>query len=100
MSQFLVKLAYSPYKMNEISSEPVVARKGLVEKIFASMGGTTEVSYYAFGDFAVHCISGLPDHITEDTLISTLNSSGVVTCLSATLITTGDVNRGKNMVSQ
>jgi len=67
-------------------------RRDAVERLAASVGGTVESLYYAFGDTDVYVIFDVPDHVAAASLSLAVNASGAVAGSMTVLLTAEDMD--------
>ena len=63
------------------------SRREAIKKLVASLGGTLESMYYAFGDTDVYAIVDLPDNVSAAAASLTANAAGAVSVSVTVLLT-------------
>ncbi|MGH9194985.1 MAG: GYD domain-containing protein [Acidimicrobiia bacterium] len=97
MPRFLVMASYTPEGLRGVLKDGGTARKEVVEKLIADLGGTVESFYYAFGEADVFVIIDLPDNETAAALSMTIGASGAVSLKTVPLITPQEVDKAAKM---
>ena len=87
MPKFLVTATYNVEGARGLAKEGGSARRAVVEKLAASMGGKLEAFYFAYGDVDVYAIVDLPDPTSGLALSLAVNGSGAVRSSTVPLIT-------------
>lgn len=92
MPKYLIEANYVGEGVSGLLKEGGTRRRAAVDELFASVGGTVEAFYYAFGDKDVFIIGDLPDNATAAALTLRVNASGAATCKTTVLLTTQEVD--------
>ncbi len=67
-------------------------RRAAVEKLAASLGGSLEAFYYAFGETDAYVVVDLPDNASATATALTVAASGTVTVKTTVLMTPEEVD--------
>lgn len=92
MAKYLVKGNYVGDGVAGLRSDGGTKRREAVERLVASVGGTMESLYYAFGDTDIYVIVDLPDHAAAASLSLVANASGAVQVSVTVLLTAEDMD--------
>jgi uncharacterized protein with GYD domain len=92
MPKYLVEASYTGEGVEGLLKEGGSARRAVLEKACASVGGKLEVFYFAFGDTDVVAILDLPDNITAAATALLVASSGKVDLKTTVLLAPEDVD--------
>jgi uncharacterized protein with GYD domain len=99
MPKFLVEASYLKEGLNGLIKEGGTRRRGAVDELFKSLGGTVEAFYFAFGDRDVFIIGDLPDNAAAAALAIKVNAAGVTTCTTTVLLTPQEVDEAVKKTS-
>jgi uncharacterized protein with GYD domain len=92
MPKFLFEANYLAEGLKGLIKEGGTGRRGAVDELFKSLGGTVESFYYAFGDEDVFIIGDLPDNAAAASLAFKVNSAGVTTIRTTVLLTPHEID--------
>lgn len=92
MGKYLVCGSYSAEGAAALMKDGGTPRVAVAEAAAASVGGTVESMYFAFGDVDIYAICDLPDNASATALSLTINSSGTVAVTVTPLLTPEDVD--------
>jgi uncharacterized protein with GYD domain len=92
MPKYLAQANYVGEGLKGLLKEGGSSRKAAVEKLFASMGGTVEAFYYAFGDTDLFIIADVPDNVTTAALSLTVNAAGAASVKITALLTPEEID--------
>ena len=92
MPKYLVQGNYVGEGAKGLLKEGGSARRTAVEKLAASMGGTLESVYYAFGETDIYMIMDMPDNASMTACALVANASGVVRVKTTVLMTPEEVD--------
>jgi uncharacterized protein with GYD domain len=92
MPKYMFTLRYTPEGLNSLRTSGAVARRTMGESIFASVGGTQESYYFAFGDYDACVIGDLPDDEAAVAVSITVNSVGLGVLSTTKLLTAEQVD--------
>jgi uncharacterized protein with GYD domain len=87
MAKYLIHANYVGDGVAGLLKDGGTARRTAVEKLGASVGGTVEAFYYAFGDTDLYIIFDCPDHASMAALSMIVNATGAATCRTTVLLT-------------
>ena len=92
MPKYLLKARYTAEGARGLLEEGGTARADVARKAVASVGGSLESYYYAFGDTDVFAIADLPDAAAAAAVALTIGSSGKVGVETVVLLTPAEVD--------
>jgi uncharacterized protein with GYD domain len=92
MPKYLVQATYVGDGVQGVRNEGGSARRAVVEKACASVGGRLEAFYYAFGDVDVVTIMELPDNATAAGVALLVGASGKVETRTTVLLTPEEID--------
>jgi uncharacterized protein with GYD domain len=78
MAKYLLKVSYTPEGIKGVMKDGGSGRVAAVEALAASMGGSVESFYFAFGADDVYVIADVPDHASAMAIAATVGSSGAI----------------------
>jgi uncharacterized protein with GYD domain len=87
MPKYLVQSNHTSEGLKGLLKEGGTARRAAMEKLAASLGGTLETFYYAFGETDIYAIVDLPDNASAAAAILTVGAGGAATLKTAVLMT-------------
>jgi len=80
-----------------ILAEGGSSRRAAVEKLFASVGGTLESYYFAFGSDDFYIVGDLPGNAAAASAALTTSASGTVHSRTVVLLTPEDVDAASKL---
>jgi uncharacterized protein with GYD domain len=92
MPKYLVQASYLSEGMKGLLKEGGTRRRVAVDELFASLGGSVEAFYYAFGEEDVFIIGDLPDNATAAALAFNVNAAGVTKVKTTVLLTALEID--------
>lgn len=92
MGKYLVKGKYLGDGINGLMAEGGTARKKAASEALASVGGSIESMYYAFGETDVYAICDLPDDASAAAVSLLINASGAIQLSLTPLLTVEDLD--------
>lgn len=92
MPKFLIHANYVGEGIKGLLKEGGTGRKAAVEKAAASLGGSLESIYYAFGDTDVYAVLDMPDNVSMASAALLVASSGAVTLKTTVLLSPEEVD--------
>lgn len=93
VAKYLFKASYTPEGIKGVMKEGGSSRVNAVEKTVASLGGTLESFYFAFGATDVFVTVDLPDHATAVAFAAAVGSTGSLsTTETVVLLTPGEID--------
>jgi uncharacterized protein with GYD domain len=92
MPKYLAHCNYVGEGLKGLLQDGGSKRKAVVEKLVASMGGTVEAFYYAFGETDLYVIADLPDHESMTAVALMVAASGAIDIKTTVLITPEEVD--------
>lgn len=92
MAKYLVQGTYKGDGVQGLRKEGGTARRTVLEKTCASVGGSLEAFYYSFGETDVVAIMDLPDNVTAAGIALLVGSSGRVNIKTSVLLTAEEVD--------
>jgi len=90
--KYLLQATYIGDGTNGLRAEGGSARREAVAKACASVGGTLDEFYYAFGETDVVAVTDLPDNITAAGVALLIASSGKVDIRTTPLLTPEEID--------
>ena len=92
MPKYLVQASYVGDGVRGLRQEGGSARRDAVEKACASVGGTLEAFYYAFGDADVVTVIDLPDNTTAAGVALLIAASGKIDIKTTVLLSPEEID--------
>lgn len=92
MAKYLFQARYNSEGAKGVLKEGGSGRRAAVEKVTASMGGTVEAFYFAFGETDAYVLVDLPDHVSAAAVALVVNASGAATVSTTILMTPEEVD--------
>ena len=92
MAKYLFTGSYTPEGAKGVLAEGGTGRRDATERVVASVGGTVESYYFAFGSDDFHLIVDLPDHAAAAAGALTASASGAIRIQTTVLITPEEVD--------
>lgn len=92
MPKYLVQANYVGEGITGLLAQGGSSRRAVVEQLFASVGGTLESFYYAFGETDLYVIAEVPDNAAMASVALTVAASGVVKLKTTVLLTAEEVD--------
>ena len=92
MPKYLVHGNYIGEGIRGLLKEGGSSRREAVEKLAASMGGSVESIYYAFGETDVFVIVEMPDNASMTAVALVAGASGAVSVKTTVLMTPEEVD--------
>ena len=98
MAKYLLKVSYSPEGIKVVMKEGGTSRATTIEKILASVGGSLESFYFAFGTDDVYVIAEVPDQATAMAVAAAVGSSGAISSYeTVVLVEPSEVDAAMNI---
>lgn len=92
MPKYLIQANYVGEGIKGLLKEGGSSRRGAIEKLVSSLGGSLESVYYAFGDTDVFVIVDMPDNASMTAVALAVGASGAVTVKTTVLMTPEEVD--------
>ena len=92
MPKYLVQANYLEDGLKGLLKEGGTGRRDAVERLVASVGGTVDTFYFAFGERDLFAIVDLPDNASAAGLSMTVNASGMVAVSITVLLTPEEID--------
>lgn len=92
MPKYLVQATYRGDGLQGLRTEGGTARRAAVERACASVGGSLDAFYFAFGERDVVAVLDLPDNVTAAGLALLIGASGKVDISTNVLLTPEEVD--------
>ena len=92
MAKYLIKGNYVGDGVKGLLSEGGTSRKAAVDQLAASLGGSVESLYYAFGSTDVYVIADMPDHVSAAAASLVASASGAVSTEIVVLLTAEELD--------
>ena len=93
MAKYMWSGSYTTEGTRGLISEGGSARKAVVEKMMASLGGKLECLYYSFGSDDVVIIVDAPDNVSAASVALTVAASGAVKGKLTVLLTPEEIDQ-------
>lgn len=93
MAKFMWTGSYTAQGTKGLIAEGGTARKAVVEKMLASVGGKLECLYYALGSDDVVIIVDAPDNVSAAAVGLTVAASGAVQGRMTVLLTPDEIDK-------
>jgi uncharacterized protein with GYD domain len=92
MPKYLLQVSYTPEGAKGLLKDGGTKRREAARAAVASVGGTLESMYFAFGDYDAIVIADMPDQASVVASSIALNASGAVTSKTTVLLTPEDID--------
>ena len=92
MSKFLFKASYTKDGIAGLLREGGSGRAKAIDSLAASVGGSIDSIYWAFGETDVYLVGELPDAIAAGALSAKVAASGSASVITVPLLTADDVD--------
>ena len=92
MAKYLFHGSYTQAGIQGVLKDGGTGRRKAVDALAASVGGSVESMYWAFGKDDFYVIADLPDHAAAAALAATTGAAGAVSISTVVLLTAGDVD--------
>lgn len=93
MPRYLVEVSYKPEGLQGILAKGGTARREMVDKMLAEVGGRVESFDFAFGANDAFLIVDVPDHATIAAIAMMVGAAGAATCRTNVLLTPEEIDR-------
>jgi uncharacterized protein with GYD domain len=97
MSTYLFIANFTAEGARGVLAEGGKARRAVIEKLFASLGGTMESFYFAFGSDDVFIIGKLPGNAEAAAAALTTSSTGAVHTRTIVLLTPEELDAASKL---
>ena len=87
MPKYLFQGSYTMEGLSGLMEEGATGRREMAQHLAASMGGSIEAFYYAFGDSDLYVIADLPDDASAAAVSVTVGASGAASIKTTVLVT-------------
>lgn len=92
MPKYLFRASYTASGAAGLLKEGGTSRAKVVEALAASVGGSVETMYWAFGEDDFICIADMPDAGAAAALSLTVGASGAVNITTSELLSAAEVD--------
>jgi uncharacterized protein with GYD domain len=92
MPKFLWKASYTQAGVKGVAAAGGTSRREVVQELAASVGGSVDAFYFAFGEADLYVIADLPDNEAAVAVALTVGATGAVTLETVPLITPEEVD--------
>jgi uncharacterized protein with GYD domain len=92
MPRYLIEVSYKPEGMKGLLAKGGTARREMIQKMLADVGGKVESFDFAFGANDAFLIVDVPDHATVAAVTMMVGASGAVTCKTNVLLTPEEID--------
>lgn len=93
MPRYLIEVSYTPEGLKGVLAKGGTARREVVDKMLAEVGGTVESFDFAFGANDAFLILDVPDHTTVAGIAMMVGAAGAATCRTTVLLTPEEIDR-------
>ncbi|HSP02577.1 MAG TPA: GYD domain-containing protein [Acidimicrobiales bacterium] len=93
MPRYLVEVSYKPEGLQGLLAKGGTARREMIEKMLAEVGGKVESFDYAFGANDAYLIVDVPDHATVAAITMMVGATGTVACKTTVLLSPEEIDR-------
>jgi uncharacterized protein with GYD domain len=100
MPHYMFRARYSREGLQGVLKEGAASRLDVVRGLAESLGGTMEVTYWAFGDDDFITVMELPDNAAAAAAASTVSASGAASITTTVLLTAADVDAARGRTVQ
>ena len=87
MPKYLFQASYTKEGLSGLVTEGAAARREMAGRLAASLGGSVEALYYAFGDSDLYAIADLPDDAAAAAVSLSIGASGTASIKTTVLVT-------------
>ena len=87
MPKYLFQASYTQEGLGGLMDDGATGRKEMAEHLVASLGGSIEAFYYAFGDSDLYVIADLPDDASAAAASVAVGASGTASIKTTVLVT-------------
>ncbi len=92
MPKYLVTAAYTPEGAQGLIEEGATSRREALGAAVASVGGSVEAFYFAFGESDLYLIIDVPDQVSAAALGLAIGSVGALTWSTTVLLTAEEID--------
>ena len=93
MSRYLIEVNYTPEGLKGVLAKGGTARREMIDKMLAEVGGTVESFDFAFGANDAFLIIDAPDQVTVAAITMMVGAAGAATCRTTVLLSPEDIDR-------
>ena len=87
MPKYLFQASYTQEGLGGLMDDGATGRREMAEALVASLGGSIEAFYYAFGDSDLYVIADLPDDASAAAASVAVGASGTASIKTTVLVT-------------
>ena len=92
MPKYLIAAAYTPEGAQGLIEEGATSRRNALGDAVASVGGSVEAFYYAFGESDLYLVLDVPDHVSAAALGLAIGAAGALTWSTTVLLTAEEID--------
>lgn len=92
MAKYLFHGSYTQAGIQGVLKDGGTGRRKAVDALAASVGGSVESMYWAFGKDDFYLVAELPNHAAAASLAATTGAAGSVSISTVVLLTAADVD--------
>ncbi len=92
MPRYLARASYGVEGVGGLLKEGGTARRDALTAAIASVGGTVEAFYYAFGDDDLYIIMDVPDQVAAAALGLAIGGAGAISWSTTVLLTPEEID--------
>ena len=100
MPKYLFQASYTQEGLRGLMDEGAAGRREMAEDLAASLGGSIEAFYYAFGDSDLYVISELPDDASAAAVSVAVGASGTASIKTTVLVTPETIDEAVKRVAE
>jgi uncharacterized protein with GYD domain len=100
MPKYLIEASYGSAGVRGVAEKGGTARREIIAKLIADMGGSVESFYFAFGDADVYVVCDLPSNEAASALALSINRSEATKIKTVVLLTPEEVDAAANMTPE
>jgi uncharacterized protein with GYD domain len=97
MAKYLFHGSYTQAGIQGVLKDGGTGRRKAVDALAASVGGTVESFYYAFGKDDFYLVADLPSHAAAASLAATTAASGSVSISTVVLLTVEEIDEAAKL---
>ena len=92
MPKYLARASYTSEGLAGLMKEGGTSRRDALSATIASVGGTVEAFYYAFGEDDLYIIMDVPDQAAAAALGLAISAAGAITWSTTALLTPEEID--------
>ena len=92
MGHYLFRASYTQAGIQGVLKDGGSGRREAIDALVASVGGTIESCYWAFGDDDIVIIAELPDNTAAAAVAATVGATGAASIQTTVLLTAAEID--------